>query len=376
MNAQFRKRCGARPWRVLAFMLIFAAAAPLCAPAARAKGLSEKEVWSVVSPLFIHRQAKGLAVGLVGASGKTFYGFGKIEGKRSKPPKEQTVFEIGSITKTFTGVLLAMAQMEGRIDLTGKIAPHLPEGVIPPGSALSNVTFLDLAAHSSGLPELPGNLPSRDPLNPFLGHSRPLLYEYLKSFKPTRPPGQTFEYSNVGAGLAGVLLSRIYGKSFEELVREKICDPLGMLDTRVAMTESMLGDYAPGHNQKLAPVPAWDVPALEAAGGLRSTVNDLLTYAAANLGLVDSPILPALLLSHIPRFHAAKTPELFIGLFWNVYNFKEHRYVMHAGRSGGYFAMLMLDPARKTGVVLLSNAEGDLTRYAWEILEKLGRSGG
>jgi CubicO group peptidase (beta-lactamase class C family) len=364
-----------RPARLLAFLLIFAATTSLYAPAAGAGELSEKDVWKIVSPLFIHRQGKGLAVGLISASGKTVYSFGKIGGKRSKPPNNQTVFEIGSITKTFTGALLAIAQMEGRIDLTDKIAPHLPEGVIPPGSPLSSITFLDLAAHSSGLPERPGNLPSHDPLNPLADYTRPLLYEYLKTFKPSRPPGQTFEYSNLGAGLAGVLLSRIYGKSFEELVREKICAPLGMLDTRVTMSESMRRNYAPGHNQKLAPVPAWDVPVLEAAGGLRSTADDLLTYAAANLGLVDSPIRPALLLSHLPRFHVSQAPELFIGLFWNVYNFKEHRYVIHAGRSGGFFALILLDPARKTGVVLLSNAEGDLTRYGWEILEKLGRSG-
>ncbi len=355
---------------------MFLAALALCFPWPSALAgtgvlLSEREVKEIVAPLFNRHEVKGLAVGLLSPSGRAVYGYGLIKGTRGPAPSGRTVFEIGSITKTFTGVLLAMAQMEGKLDLTDPVSRYLPSDVAGPESPFSGMAILDLATHSSGLPERPDNMPSADPLNPFAGYDLPLFYDFLRRFTPSRPVGARFEYSNAGAALAGLILSRVYGKPYEELVRDKICAPLGMLETRITLPDSMKRAYAPGHNQALTRVPAWEVPVFEAAGALRSTPDDLLTYAAANLGLAETPLLSPMLLSHIPRFHVAEIPELFIGLFWNAYNFKGHRYVMHAGRSGGFFALIMLDPARKTGVVLLSNAEGDLTKYGWNILEKL-----
>lgn len=366
---------GGRPRRgrpilfVLAVLLVFSFTARP-APAESGAVLPDKEtVRRIVAPLFTDGAVRSLVVGAVNASGRVVYGFGDPTGKGAPPPDARSIYEIGSITKTFTGLLLALAQFEGKIDLTNPIRGYLPQGVIPKSSPLAGVAFLDLAAHASGLPERPYNLPGNDPLNPFKGYTRGLLYDFLKSAKPQTPVGSTYAYSNVGAGLAGVLLERIYGRDFETLVREKICVPLGMDDTRITLEAAMRPRFLPGHGTDLARVPNWDTGVLKAAGAFRSTAGDLLTYAAANLGLVPTPLYPAMLTAHVPRFHVGRIPEQFVGLFWNVYNIKKRRYLVHAGRSGGFFAVLLLDPGRRTAVVLTANNEGDLSQTAWKILQ-------
>ncbi len=181
--------------------------------------------------------------------------------------------------------------------------------------------------------------------------------------------GRDFFYSNVGAGLTGYLLSRLAGTDYETLVRTQICDPLGLADTRIALRPDMVARFAKGHDAKGQLVPNWDVRGLEGAGALRSTADDLLAYAAANLGLWPTPLFPAMKLAQMPRKHVASIPGFFLGLFWNVMNFDGKEFVLHAGRSGGYFAWLLLSPEDLAAVVLLCDTEGDFSKQGWKLLE-------
>ena len=123
-----------------------------------------------------------------------------------------------------------------------------------------------------------------------------------------------------------------------------------------------------GHNAQGRVVPNWVVAGLEGAGALRSTADDLLTFAAANLGLTPTPLLAPMRLSHMARSHLAATPRYFVGLFWDVANFAGREYVFHAGRSGGYFTLLLLSPGDLSGIVLLCDTEGDFTADGWRLL--------
>lgn len=355
---------------ILFALAVLGAAAPRPAPAAPLPG--RQTTAHVVEGLTRSGRVHGLVVGYVSPAGQAVYGFGRRdESSRSAAPDGRTLFEIGSITKSFTGILLAQEVIAGKLRDTDPIRLMLPEGTIGKDSPLYWVSHLDLATHTSGLPVAPDNLPSMDPANPLAGYSTGLLLRALETAKPIAPIGQNFYYSNMGAALSGYILARAAGMDYEKLVVERICDPLGMSDTRVMLSEDQRARMTHGHNDKGKVVPNWEVTGLEGAGALRSTADDLLAYAAANLGLVRTPILPAALLAHLPRKHVSDIPALYIGYFWNVMNFAGKAYVLHAGRSGGYFALVLMSPADLSAVVFLSDTEGDFTKESWRLLELL-----
>lgn len=332
----------------------------------------------IVEGLTRSGRVHGLVVGYVSPAGRAVYGFGRRgEGRYANAPDGRTLYEIGSITKTFTGLLLAQAVMAGKLRDTDAIRLSLPPGTIGKESPLFWVSHLDLATHTSGLPEAPTNMPSNDPQNPMAGYSTGLLLRYLAEARLIAPIGQNFYYSNVGAALSGYLLARLAGKDYERLAVDSICSPLGMFDTRVTLSDDQASRMTHGHDAAGKVVPNWVVTGLEGAGALRSTADDLLTYAAANLGLTNTPLLPAARLAHLARKHVASIPALSIGYFWNIMNFGGKEFVLHAGRSGGYFALVLMSPADLSGVVLLCDTEGDFAREGWKLLELLtGKSAG
>jgi CubicO group peptidase (beta-lactamase class C family) len=355
------------------FLVLVMVALTLVPGQALAQALpSERATAHVVGHLTEPGRVHGLVVGFVTPQGRVAYGFGhRSENTRSKPPDDKTVFEIGSITKAFTGLLLAQAIMLGKVRVTDPIGPYLPPGTLSPNAPLARVSFLDLATHSSGLPSAPDNLPAKDPLNPMAGYSTGLLLQYLPTASLAFPVGRDFLYSNTGAGLCGYLLARQAKTDYETLVRQQIGDPLGLYDTRVTLSADMAGRMTHGHNASGQVVPNWAVAGLEGAGALRSTAEDMLTFAAANLGITPTPLLGPMKLSHMARKRLGTLPNQFIGLFWNVANYGDKEYVLHAGRSGGYFALILLSPADRAGIVLLSDTEGDYTSEGWRLLELL-----
>jgi CubicO group peptidase (beta-lactamase class C family) len=363
-------------FRRLAALLVLVAgltSQPALPRAAQAAPLPGRQATAhVVEGLTRSGRVHGLVVGYASPAGKAVYGFGRREeSSRSKAPDGRTLFEIGSITKTFTGLLLAQAVIAGQLNDTDPIRLMLPDGTIGKDSPLYWVSHLDIATHTSGLPVAPDNLPAKDPQNPMAGYSTGLFLRYLTAAKPIAPIGQNFYYSNVGAALSGYLLARAAGMDYEKLVVERICTPLGMADTRVSLSEDQRSRMTHGHDAKGKVVPNWEVTGLEGAGALRSTADDLLAYAAANLGLVPTPLLPAARLAQLPRKHVSEIPTLYIGYFWNVMNFGGKEYVLHAGRSGGYFALVLLSPKDMAAVVLLCDSEGDYAKEGWRLLELL-----
>lgn len=333
---------------------------------------SQRATAQVVGRLTDSGQIHGLVVGYVSSRGQVVYGFGhRGEDRRSKAPDGKTVFDIGSITKTFTGLLLAQSVMMGQVHVSDAIGPFLPPGLLPAKSPLARLTFLDLATHTAGLPAVPDNLPGHDPRNPMAGYSTERLLRYLATADLSSAPGREFLYSNTGAALCGFLVARLAHTDYATLVRQRICEPLGLHDTRIALSPDMAARMTHGHDEEGRVVPNWSPTGLEGAGALRSTAEDLLTYAAANLGLIPTPLLTSMKLAQMVRCRMGTLPSYFIGLFWNVANYGGRDYVLHAGRSGGYFALLLLSPEDGCGVVLLSDTQGDFTTQGWRLLELL-----
>jgi CubicO group peptidase (beta-lactamase class C family) len=238
--------------------------------------------------------------------------------------------------------------------LTDPVSKYLPASVKMPERNNRKITLEDLSTQSSGLPRLPSNLSPKDALNPYADYSVDRMYEFLSGYQLTRDVGEKYEYSNLGVGLLGHVLTRRAGMDYESLVKSRICDPLGMASTRVALTPQMKARLAIGHDATLKAVPNWDIPTLAGAGALRSTANDLLIFLAANLGYVKTP-LAADMAAEVSVRRPTGTPNLEIAYAWHVLTKDGNSIVWHNGGTGGYRTFMGYDPKRRAGIVVLAN---------------------
>jgi serine-type D-Ala-D-Ala carboxypeptidase/endopeptidase len=300
----------------------------------------------------VQRQAVGIVAGVVDPSGRRVVVHGKAGG--SAKLDGDTIFEIGSATKVFTALLLADAVARGDVALTDPISKYLPGEVKVPERGGRKITLQDLATHTSGLPRLPSNLAPKDPTNPYADYTVANLYEFLGGYQLTRDIGSEYEYSNFGAGLLGHILALRAGMTYEELVQKRITGPLGMKSTFIVIPEKAKARLAAGHDAELKPAANWDLPTLAGAGALRSTVNDLLIFLSANLGLTKSPLAAAMASTIAMRRPAARGAEVALG--WHVAKSAGGNDIFwHNGGTGGYRSFVGFDPKTRTGVVLLSN---------------------
>jgi serine-type D-Ala-D-Ala carboxypeptidase/endopeptidase len=301
----------------------------------------------------------GVAVGIVDGEKK----YAVCAGQRfagGPPLDERTLFEIGSVTKTFTGLLLADAVVRGEVTLEEPVAELLGPDVVVPKFEDRPIRLVDLATQSSGLPRLPTNITFVNPLNPYAHYQAEDLTKFLAEYKLRRAPGTKYEYSNLGMGLLGFALSKQAGKSYEELVKERICGPLGMSDTTITLSKDQEPRLASGISTLGLPAMSWDFPALPGCGAIRSTLHDMLIYLQTNITPESTPFAKAIALTHEPRLTIrevdAKSPnKLEIGLAWHITTENGNQIIWHNGMTGGYAAFVALVPAKKWGVVVLGN---------------------
>jgi len=279
------------------------------------------------------------------------------------------VFEIGSITKVFTTSILEDMVERGEVKLDDPVAKFLPRSVRIPTRGDRQITLLDLATQSSGLPRMPANFAPRDPLNPYADYSVPQMYEFLSGYQLTRDIGAEYEYSNLGMGLLGHALALKAGLSYEELVRRRILTPLGMRQTAITLTPAMRAKLAPGHDTEGTTVPNWDLPTLAGAGALRSTASDMLTFLKANIDSTATPLSRTLKHTQAGR-RGTNNPALTIGLGWHILARPAGNVVWHNGGTGGYRTFIGFDAARRVGVVVLSNRDASVDDVGFHLLDE------
>jgi CubicO group peptidase (beta-lactamase class C family) len=169
----------------------------------------------------------GMVVGIVDANGRRIIAYGSLAKSDSRRVDGDTVFDIGSVTKEFTSLLLTDMARRGEVRLTDPVSKYLPKGVRVPERNGRKITLADLSTHSSGLPRMPSNFNPKDNANPYVAYTVEQLYEFLSTYELTRDIGSQYEYSNLGAGLLGHVLALRAGKSYEELVLSRITGPWG-----------------------------------------------------------------------------------------------------------------------------------------------------
>lgn len=268
---------------------------------------------------------------------------------------EKRVFEIGSISKVFTGLLLSEAVLEKKVKLDTTLKELLGEQFKFADPKVGRITLLQLSTHTSGLPRLPDNMgPDPDHADdPYGDYDRKKMEAYLSKVKLEDKPSYPASYSNYGVGLLGDLLSRSYGKSWDALVKEKICGPLGMKDTMVEPGADQKKRLAPPY-QGTKPGHSWTFQAFAGAGALRSTAADLLIFGQAMVDPDKTPLAAA-----IKGMMEAKAayPDMGadIGLGIIIGKLDGQKEYIHSGGTGAYRSVLQVIPGRKTVRVALIN---------------------
>jgi serine-type D-Ala-D-Ala carboxypeptidase/endopeptidase len=337
---------------------------------------------NAVLPMLQSGKSVGMSVGIIKDGQRYVFGYGKTHSLIGSFPTGDTIFEIGSLTKTFTCIVLAEMIDQGQLRLDDTIQQYLPEGVTMPRFEETEITLRHLATHTSGLPRIPNDMesvPGYCFLNPYANYTVEDMYAFLSRYQLTRKPGTQYEYSNLGMGLLGNLLASKNDMTYEQLVEERICNPLHLADTRITLSSDQRTRLSQGYTTYISfgtrpvpiPVPNLDLSAFEGAGALRSTLNDLLSYAEACMGITETSLRAAMDLSMTPDFTIDDV--LRVGLGWHFLDANDgsEPVVWHDGATGGHSCFLGFLRESKIAVILLNNTDSVPDLAALQILDGL-----
>lgn len=276
---------------------------------------------------------------------------------------KNTIYEIGSLSTTFTGYLLANAVLEHKLNLNDDITKYLL-GNYP---NLESIKIVHLVNHTAGFPQNPYNLHLQkdyDSLNPYKNYTKKMMLDFLHVFKPNKIPGTVCEYSNYGMALLGTILESVYAKNYETLVKEKICLQNNMVSTGIHLTDEHNKRFSKGYNNSGGLVPHWDLGIFSAAGGLRADLQDMMNYMQWQVEEKDS----ALKLSHHLTF--AKNENL--AFAWQINSKKiGNNLYWHNGGTFGSRSFCGFIKEKGIALVILSNTALSVDYMAISIFKKL-----
>src|SRR5690554_1663048 len=319
-----------------------------------------------------------ITLGIIEGSITQAYSFGTIDPADDRLATAQTVFEIGPISQTITATLLAEFAHKGYLDLDGYLLDYLPDSLVQ-NRALEGITLKHLANHTSGLPRLPTNFAHPDslnannpypefPLDPIQEYSAADLYEYLENFPGSSyAPGAAYSPSDLGYAIIGVILTEISGKTFEELLRESFCQPLGLENTGSIPYEDQ--DYAMSHLLSGEMILPGTYNALAGSLGIKSSLRDLLLYVRAHFVLPEADVEHALSMTRQFTYYILSETDL--GLGWSMNLQQEHLVFSYNGDANGSSTYLAFAPDGRKAVVILSNSAEPVGDVGDAILEAL-----
>ena len=343
------------------FGLAFSGTTDLLAQSRNSEEIATKTK-ELVAPYIDAKVLQGVAVGIISGEDSQTFGFGTAQLGSNDAPDADTVYEIGSISKVFTGLLLADAIERGLVEADQPAQELFPEGRAMPRlkkEGSRQATLAHLSTHVSGLPRQPDNIDfSINPLNPYADYKSDSVFDFLDKHQLKRTPGTRELYSNLGVGLLGYLISEKQDMSFEKLMTERIAGPLGMKDTSITLSDSQQRRLATPTDGELKKAGNWDFPAtLGPAGAIRSTVADMLKFARANLDPPEGEIGKAIELAWAEQRKSMGGGQPSMGYGWFINKGSQTHW--HNGGTGGYKTMLMVNREKKLALVVLSNTSSN-----------------
>jgi CubicO group peptidase (beta-lactamase class C family) len=325
---------------------------------------------AVAVPLRKKNQIPGMAIGITLDGRDYFFNYGIASKETGKPVTRETLFEIGSLSKTFAAVLASSAQIQGTLSLHDSVSRYLP---LLRGTSFDKITLLNLGTHTSGLPLfVPKGISSTSE-----------LMDYLKHWQPPFRAGTHRIYSNIGIGLLGAIAAKSRNETYEEALQNGLFQRLGMTHSYLNVPRDEMKDYAEGYTAKNAPVRMHAGVLAAEAYGVKSCAADLIRFLEENMGLikVDARLQRAILQTHIGY---SESEGLTQDLVWEQYAYPATREQLLAGnalvfketeatrldpalppqsdvlidKSGatsGFSAYVAFIPSKKIGIVMLAN---------------------
>ncbi len=335
--------------------------------------LSKEEIDPYIQPLIEYNLSGAIIIVLVDGSGYTWYPYGVLG--TGTPPDNLTIFEIGSISKVITGLVMADAVKRGIYTLSAPVNTWLPEEYQLPDREGSEITGTDLVTHRSGLPVVPAIFEEIDPEAPWADQLEESMayyetipagetYQQVKTTSLLFTPGTGYLYSNLGAAIAGDIISRAESRSYADLVAERVCAPLGMTSTGTSWSTADLTRRAPGFRAYAYPRDEARVIRFNefwtACGGIHSDADDMAVFLAAAMNLTDTPLNDAMAYSQVSRSVTSYEPILFEqGMFWDIVHQPDGSVIYKkAGETNAHQAVIAFDPGIPAGVVILSDTAG------------------
>lgn len=326
----------------------------------------------------------GMVIGALAGRLSYVGGAGRRAEAGSPPPDADTLFQLASITKTFTATGLALAAELGKVELTGAANRYLPPDLAIPAHRNIPVTLTHLSNHTSGLPELPPNLPSDPdfrPADPYAVFTRDKLVAGLRRTKLVTKPGAKYTYSNYGAGMLGHALETIYRRPYDALLRP-ITHTLGLRDITTTLTGERRRRKASGHTETGQSTVDWRFATLAGCGALYGTANDLMRYVRAQLAAAGSagfgpapagPLGRAIATTH-RRTHQYQARQ-WVGLGWHE-TVGKYSLIWHNGSTYGYRSFAGFVPSAGVGVVILTNTAKEADSIGVRVISELVKLSG
>lgn len=337
------------------------------------------QVKSFILDQIVNKSKAAIVIGFVDPNGTRIFSFGNMSIAHNIPVNENTLFNIGSITKTFTTLLLADMVKQGLVNLTDPIERYLPSIVKVPEFNGQKITLEHLATHTSGLPEFPPNLLDNNG-NIIESYNASQLYQALSNTKLTRAPGSQFQYSSFGMGLLGQILSLKAGVSYNQLVKDRILNVLGMNDTKITLSQNEINNRFPVGHRGGKEITTPTIPMILAdAGAYHSTAPDMLKYISANLGLIHTKLDDAIKLQQLIRYPSIIANPMnyteYAGLGWRILTNFGTEVIAHTGAINGWNANLAFIPSKQIGVVSLcscDSTDADMGNFGFVLLHLAG----
>ncbi len=319
----------------------------------------DQAIANLFEPMVAGDTTVGVSVGIWNKGKVAHYFYGEKEKGTGEKPDANTLYEIGSITKTMTSILLADMVIDGTLSLEDPVEDYYPEMASFPNYQGQKILFKQLANHTSALPNIPDNFDQQGfrEDNPFAHYSRAMLYDFLEKYQLLYQPGTKEEYSNLAYGLLGYSIAKIRNGNLEQQFGERIFEPLGMENTYDQITGDAL-NVAPAYNGRLRRVPMWDFTETTlGAGGIKSSLKDMLLYLEANLVPEPGSLGQAIQLSH-QTTQELEYP-LVTALGWKKFinEANQSELIWHNGGTAGTVSFLGFSKELGIGVVLLFNTE-------------------
>ncbi|MDA8745465.1 serine hydrolase [Rubripirellula amarantea] len=348
--------------RLLVFIL------PLGMTSVQGEELTEEIVSEMAGKLVEDNVVDGLSVGFLQGDRYGTYHFGRTS-RSGRQPNNLTVYELGSISKLFTSLLVADAVVQGKIKLTDTIEADNKAGIKLPSYQGTGISWLDVCVHRSGLPRLPGDYQPASMNDPYRNYNSNEASKFLARHQLARQPGETQEYSNFAVSVLGYMIAELNHSDYETLLRDRIAKPLRMDDCTVTLSDAQKKRFARPHHPVGKGVQVWNFADLPGAGGIRSTLKDMMRFAKATIDPPDGPVGEAIELAwkqHSPADQSGSA----MGLGWMIHPDGMTRW--HNGETGGSHSIIVVNRELKVAVIVLANtAPGDtVDQLAMELVAR------